>query len=72
MWKSFSITLGATMAVAIPVMKLLKVDEIAFWVCVAGLGSVFPLMGIMIGQNRTSAHHRSRSTSSTNPGRSCA
>jgi hypothetical protein len=54
MWKSFLITLVATMAVAIPVMKLLNVDEIVFWVCIAGLGSVFPLMGIMIGDRLTS------------------
>jgi hypothetical protein len=53
MWKNSVITLSLTMAVAIPVMSALKVDEIVFWVCVAGLGSVVPLIGIIVGDRLT-------------------
>jgi hypothetical protein len=54
MWKVALIIFGATMAVMLAVLFALKPDEIVFWLCVAGLGSVVALVGISIGDRLTS------------------
>jgi hypothetical protein len=48
MWLGVAIALAVTAAVGLPVLLALKLDEVVFWMTVAGLGIVIPIIGAMV------------------------
>jgi hypothetical protein len=52
-WFGALLALSLTAAVGLPVLFALKLDEIVFWLTVAGFGTVMPIVGAMLASHRT-------------------